>query len=298
MESKQSYDGFFVNDAVSFKKEQVLELLKKCKRFAQLVGTSGAVNILAKNLSKTDRSKLFLITRYLGAELGKLDSSLRIPNDIGIVPGRDLANFLNVTEPNARTRMSTLITEGFARKPKKGHIEVLPHRIEGFLDFLKRAEETPATKKTPPTERRMKKQKKKPSSPVATINVDQVYERLSANLGITTAKIRDCILISEDGSFKFNNVFAGNSKMAKQVSCILSSAFVITVGMAKNRFSSRIIKDICYHSNIDVSGLNYAVREVKHKVYITKAARNSQENIILEQGKQEAKIILTELCKK
>ncbi len=297
MDRGQSYDGFFVDDAVSFKKEQVLALINKCKQFAQLVGKGGAVNVIGKNLSITDRSKLFLITRYLGAELGKLESSLSIPDDLAIVHARDLARFLNVSEPNARTRMSTLITEGFAKKPKKGYIEVLPHCIEKFLDLLQRPSNARTTGSTPSGMSGTKKQKKrKPSRSVSTINVDQVYERLSTNLGIPKERTKDCILINEDGSFKFNNAFAGNSKMAKQIDCILCSAFVITVGMGQTKFSSRTLKDICYHSNIDVSGLNYAVREVKNRGYITKAARNSQENVIKEKGKQEAKGILVELC--
>lgn len=296
MDTKQSYNGFFVNDPISFEKEQVLKLMNKCKEFAQLVGTSGSVNIISKNLSMTDQSRLFLITRCLGAELGKLDSSLSIPEDLGIVSTKDFADFLNVNEPNARARMSALISEGFARKPKKGHIEVLPHCMEKFLDMLKSTKDAPTTKKASARKSRDKKGERESSSPAATINVDQVYERLAANSGITEKDIKDSILINEDGSFKFNHAFEGNSKMAKQTSCILCSAFVITVGMAQARFSSRTLKDICYHSNIDVSGLNYAVREVKNKGYITKAARSSQENVILEKGKEKAKILLAELC--
>lgn len=294
---KQKYfEEFFIDDEKTFEKEQVLNLLEKCKQYAKLIGKKGSVHLVAKGLTLTDKSKLFLITRYLGEELRKLEPSLEIQEDISSIYTKELAKFLNVDEPNARTRMSDLIKEGFAIKPKKGVIQVKPLAVEEFLEKLKDSKLQKKDIAQKKFSKKINKNKDKKSSNVMSVDIKKIYKRLSTNLNINEKILEDSLLIKEDGSFKFNKLFSGKSKHAIQIKCILCSAYVITVGIGIKNFSSKFIKDICYHSNVDISGLNYAIREMKNKDYITKSNRRSQQNIILEKGKKEAINIFKEIC--
>ncbi len=295
MEDKDQIKGFFVEDEQSFKKEQVLSLINRCKKYAKLVGRKGLVHIEKKNLTGTDQIKLFLITRHLGADLAKLEPNLKIPSEIADVHTSEMAKLLSVSNENARTRASDLIRDGFGRKPKKGYIRVYSYQISKFLDLLEKGEqkkERAANKKTSIKKRGVRKIIENPK-----LNVDQAFKRLSINLdGILEKKLKDCIFFQEDASFKFNKNFTGKSKHSKQTRGILCAAYVMSIGLGLQSFSSRQIKDVCFNSNIDVMGLNYATRELKKSGYISKASKYSQDNIILEKGKDKAKEIFNELC--
>jgi len=65
-------EGFFIEDEIKYKQEDIIRLINKLKQYAKLVGKEGRVHIEDKSLSGTDRSKVFLIARYLGSELSKL----------------------------------------------------------------------------------------------------------------------------------------------------------------------------------------------------------------------------------
>ncbi len=296
MENKDQIKGFFIEDEQTFEKDKILSLINRCKKFAKLIGREGRVHIENRNLTGTDKIKLFLITRYLGAEFAKIESQLKIPSEIANVHTSEIAKLLSVPQANARTRVSDLICEGFGQKPQKGYVRVLPHQISTFLDLLEKGEQK---KERVPTKKSVSKRvgiKKILEFP--KLNIDQTYKRLAINLnGISEGKLKDCIYIKDDGAFKFNKNFVGKSKHGRQTQGILCAAFVMSVGIGLQTFSSRQIKDICFNSNIDVAGLNYAIRELKKSGYISKASKHSQDNIILEKGKNRAKDIFSNLCK-
>lgn len=296
MEKKKIFEGFLIQDEHSFQKEQVDALIERCKKFAML-GKKGNVHIIAKKLSITDKAKLFLITRFLGSKLAELEPSLGIEKSISDVHSSELAKFLSVSEDNVRTRISDLVQEGFGNRPKKAHIHVLPHKIEEFLESLESKEQNRLNKGKDRTIRKSKRLKEKKEIPtIKKVIIEEVVKRLSINLGTPENKIKDCIFIEENGDFKFNKLFTGKSKHAKQIKCILCSAYVLTIGLGLRTFSSRQVTNVCFNSNVDVTGLNYAIRELKNRGKISKAGRHSQDNIILERGKEEAKKIFSELC--
>lgn len=296
MEKKRLSEGFLIEDERSFQKEQIESLIERCKKFAMLAKT-GHVHILEKKLNLTDKMKLFLTVRFLGEKLTELEPNLGLAKDISKVHSSDLAKFLSVSEDNIRTRISDLIEEGFGNRPEKGYIRVFPHKVEAFLDKLENKAQAPdAINKSKPS-RKKAQVKPKTEHPKKAIMVEEVIKRLSVNLNIAEAKIKDFIFLQENGEFKFNRQFTGKTKYAKQIKCILCTAFVLTVGMGLRTFNSRQVNKVCFNSGIDISGLNYAIRDLKNGGKITKASRNSQDNIILEEGKGDAKDIFAELCK-
>ncbi|UCB56477.1 MAG: hypothetical protein JSV30_04515 [Candidatus Omnitrophota bacterium] len=293
MESKDYLKDFFVEDEHSFKKEQIISLISRCKKFAKLVGRKGQVHIEKKNLTGTDKIKLLLATRYLGAELAKLEPGLKISPEIANVHTADIAKLLSVSDDNARTRVSDLIHENFGKKPEKGYIRIYPHHINKFLDMLEKEEQK---KERTFSKQSSSKKKKKGALEDKKVNIDQIFKRLSTHLNITERVLQDYIFIKDDGSFKFNNYFTGKSKHNKQSKGILSTAFVIVIGLGATTFSSWQVKKVCFNSNIDVTGLNYTIRELKNGGYISKANKYSRDNIILEKGKNKAREIFNELC--
>ena len=76
------------------------------------------------------------------------------------------------------------------------------------------------------------------------------------------------------------------------------SAYVFRMGFGNETFTSRAIKEICFHSMVDTKDLNQTIKELKRQELISKENRGSQSNIIREKGKKIAKEELIELLKK
>lgn len=294
MEEKHNIDGFFVENADKFTEEQLLKSVSRLKKYAKLIGRDGRVHIEDKRLSGTDQLKVFLITRYLGGELGKLKLEMNISADIKSINTDDVSSFLSVDKDNARARMSALVQEGFARRPVKGKIEAEPFQVERFLDQLEKGiqkENSPTSKK--PSKKKVKTEIKE--EPKVQVNPNDIYGRLAKDLTIDVAKIKDTIYIKEDGSFKFNSI-KGDSKYAKQKSCLLMSAYVFLMGFSNKTFTSRMITDICIHSGVDHTDLNQTIKQLKKQELISKEGRGSQSNIIREKGKSLARDELKKHC--
>jgi hypothetical protein len=297
MEKREYLEDFFIEDEHSFQEGKVQSFIERCKKHAKLIGKKGDVHIENRGLTGTEKIKLLLVTRYLGGELAKLEPKLGISVDVANVSSSEIAKLLSVSNENARTRISDLVEEGFGIRPQKGYIRVLPHQVDKFLQALEGKDQAKLikVKKGPARKAREVKESKKHLE-TQEINSGEVIKRLSANLNISQKHVQDALFISNDGSFKFNKLFGGRSKLEKQVKCILCTTFVLTIGLGSRTLSSREIRKVCFHSNVDVSGLNYAIRDLKRRGYLTKAGRRSQDNIILEKGKDEAKKIFSELC--
>jgi len=293
MTNDKYYKGFFVADEQDLDEEQLSSLLNRCKAFSKIVNKKGKVHILKKGLTDTEKSKLFFITRFLGGKLAKLKPELGINPDIENIHTQKLADFLSVDNSNARARLSQLVKADFVKRLSKGTYVVYSYRVEEFLDQLEKGEQKKASKREPRT--KIKKTGSKKQG-IKTIDVKEVINRLSANLKISEEKIENYTFIEENGKFKFNYLFSGTSKISKQEKCILCSAYVLNIGFGDRTFTSRKIKDICFNSNLDVSGLNYAIRSLKNKGFISKSGKQSQDNTLLEEGKKEAGKIFKELC--
>jgi len=292
MTKNEYYKGFFVADEQDLDEEQLSSLLKRCKAFSKIVNKKGKVHILKRGLTDTEKSQLFFITRFLGGKLAKLEPELGIDSDIENIQTQELADFLSVDNSNARARLSQLVKTDFIKRLSKGTYVVYAYRVEEFLDQLEKGKQKDTPKRDPTTKTRKTGSKKQE---IKTINVKDVINRLSANLKIPESKIENYIFIEETGKFKFNYLFGGTSKISKQEKCVLCSAYVLNIGFGERTFASRKIKDICFNSNLDVSGLNYAIRSLKGKKYLSKSGKHSQDNILLEEGKKEAVKIFKEL---
>lgn len=297
-------NDFFIEDEKKFLIDDVMALIKRMSHFSKLVGRNGKVHILDKNLNGTEQLKLFLVTRFLGAELGLLKPELKINEKIKFVSIKDIAEFLSVNEPNARSRMSALVSEDFCKREDKGLIVVNSYQVEKFIGSLengKNKEEEKskksASKSKNKTSVNKKVRKPTPSSKNSfnlEINEEELFSLLSSNLEIDSDLLKDFIFIREDNTFKFNNV-KGNSKLSKQKKIILCAAYIFLLGYRKKTFSTRIMTDICFNSAIDSSGVQYTIRDLKKGGYISKSGVRSQENILLEKGKSEARKLFEEI---
>lgn len=291
MDKEDHIKGFFIEDERKFKKEDILSLINRVKIYAKLVGREGKVHIINKSLSGTDMSKIFLVTRYLGGELSKVKPELKINKNIPAVNVQEFADFLSKDKHNARARMSTLCSGGFAKRKARGSIMVEPFQIESFLDQLEKPPEKPKEKITRPRTTRQKRIEKE----IIEIDENKIFEKLSSDINVEKIKLNDVLFIKQDGTFKFNTMI-GDSKYAKQKNCIICSGYILLMGFNIKNFKTRQISEICFHSNIDTSDLAQSIKILKKQELITKTGRHSQENKMREKGKTEARRILKELC--
>lgn len=291
-------EGFFIEDEKKYKQEDIIRLINKLKQYAKLVGKEGRVHIEDKSLSGTDRSKVFLIARYLGSELSKLKPELGIKKSIESVTTKEFAEILSIDEPNARARISQLVDEGFAKRPTKGSVQVEPFQIERFLDTFKKSKEKTSSRLKTKKVTIPKKVKipERQEGEIAKIDEEKIIDSLSEFLSVNREKMKDIIHIRSNGVFKFHHM-PGKNKAEKQQNCVLCSGFIYSVGFQKKTFTSRELSDICYQSGVDTDGLNYTIRHMKERALINKAGRRSQENILREKGKTQAQEILKALCK-
>lgn len=292
MDKESQIEGFIIEDERKFREEDILSLINRLKKFAKLIGKEGKVHIEDRSLSGSDMSRVFLIARYLGGELAKVKPELKLNKNMTVVNIQEFSDFLSTNNNSARARMSALCSEGFAKRITRGIIIVESSKIEGFINQLEKRTEEP--------EKVAKKLKKKKlrltEKEVIKIDAEVIIEKLSSDINVEKEKLNDILFIKNDGTFKFNTMI-GDSKYAKQKSCILCSGYILLIGFNKRTFSSRKLSDICYNSNIDQSDIAQTIKILKNQGFISKVGRGSQENIIREKGKKEARKILLELCK-
>jgi hypothetical protein len=293
MDNTHDIEGFFVENEDKFTEEQLMKSISRLKSYAKLIGREGRVHIEDKSLSGTNKLKVFLVTRYLGAELGKLKSEMKIDPNIKSINTDDVSSFLSVDKNNSRARMSALVQEGFARRPVKGKIEVEPFQVERFLDQLEKCAEQIKSDSLKTKPKKTTKQKIIESK--SQIDPASIYERLSKDLNIEIKKLKDNIYIKDDGTFKFNSVI-GETRTAKQRTCLLMSAYIYLMGFGNDTFGSKKIKEICFHSMVDHTDLNQTIKQLKKQELISKEGRRSQSNIIREKGKEMAREELKKLC--
>lgn len=291
-------EGFFVEDEIPYKEEQVRNLINRVKKYAKLAGKSGDVNIEKEDLTDTDKTKLFLIVRYLGAELAKLKPELGINEDIAEVSIDEFAKFIDRDPSNARARMSQLDKEGFASKTVKGKLKVRSLMVKKFIEYLETPKEDTSSKA------RIKQ--KKPIKPrisqitksvLPEIDNDEVYDRLTKNLEVDKGKLKDVLFFVKDGIFKFDGIL-GQSRSAKQRNCILTTCYVLSIGYGATSCKTQFLTKVCFESGIDTTGLRYLLRDMKDSGYITKGGTGTRDNILKESGKKEATKILKEMCSK
>ena len=299
MVNDELIEGFFVEDEEKFNTEKVVNLINRVKKYGKLIGKNGQVQIEDINLTDTDKTKIFLIVRYLGSELAKLKPELGINNDIAEITTDEFAKFIDRDKFNAGARMSALVKEGFATKLGKGKIKIKSFMIEKFIKYLenrpdtkkKREKSLGRTKKTNKSSKASTKQK----NHLPTFNEDEVYQRLSKNLNISEDKLRDVLFFIKGSLFKFDDV-PGKSKRKQQTNCILLTGYTLLIGFGEQKFKSTLLSKICFESSIDISDLKYTLRDAIKSGYLTKAGTETQDNIMKGKGKQEAIKVFKEMC--
>jgi len=286
-------EEFFIEDDKKFKEEDLLRTINSLKKYAKLLGREGKVHIERKNLSKADKLKIFLVVRFLGSELAALKPELKINPQIKVADIDSISTFLGVSRENARSRMSSLVNEDFAKRTSIGNIEVKSFQINRFIEYLEELDM--------PKQKSKKQIKNKPLvkkiSEGPKINVEEIYSRLENYLKIDKTKIKKFIYIGESGSFKFDAIFEG-SKYAKQKICSLLSAYILFFGFGRKTFQSREINVICKNSYVDVTDLRDAIKQLKKQGLIAKENKGSQSNYLKEKGKNKAEKLLTDLILK
>lgn len=172
-------------------------------------------------------------------------------------------------------------------------IEGTPEEVSKAIQLMQGTAKSTNKKKSRPKKEKMGEEKNKEQK---TINLEDVYGRLSKVYSISKEKIQDNIYLKENGTFKFNSMI-GKTKTAKQKNCILMSAHILLMGFGEKTFESKQMSTICIQSVIDNSGLNTTIRDMKRQEYISKEGVRSLNNILREKGKQEAIKLIKELNK-
>ena len=98
-----------------------------------VVDKQGTVHINDGKLGAKSKVKLVLSARYLASQLTEGISQVVTPADVTKSAG--------VPANQARARLADLVNEKFAESPQNGNFRVLAHKIEPFLDSLKKSSE-------------------------------------------------------------------------------------------------------------------------------------------------------------
>jgi hypothetical protein len=283
-------EGFFIEDDKKFSEEETFKLINRVKKFAKLVGKEGKIHIEKKTLSEKDKSKLYLVARYLASKLGELKPEIKINPKIKTITIKEFSQTFSISQDNARARMSQLIKEGFATRPKKGEIEIIPYKVEGFIKEIE--EEKPFAKKrnikrTAPSIKKYPKIKEQ-------IDTQEKYQKIKEAFKIEESTLKDNLVLKNNGTFKISPI-KGKSKSNKQQKCALASAYILFKGFEKDNFESRFLTKICKISGIDHTRMKDSIKILKRKGFIDNDGRNSTKLRLKEKGKKEAEKIIKEI---
>jgi hypothetical protein len=119
-------EQFLVADEVSPKRlgELVQKLLPYC-----VVRKSGAVDIVAGNLSGKEQVRLVLAARFVASKLKESSVSAEICTE-------EIAQYTGLPRNQAAARAKECVDERFAERSARGSYRAVQHRLERFLTEL------------------------------------------------------------------------------------------------------------------------------------------------------------------
>lgn len=117
----------FLVDTEKYDRARLEDQLKVILHYC-VVDRKGRVIFQRPNLINTDKVLLALISRYLAHQL---DDS--IPSEVSY---KEISEFLNISPPQARARISDVMKSNFVKRVKSGKYIIIPYKIDSFLEYL------------------------------------------------------------------------------------------------------------------------------------------------------------------
>jgi len=115
MKNEKDIKNFFIVDEDEYTKEKVQKYAEKALKYAK-IAKNGQILIENHNIPSDEKIKLCLAVRFIAHNF---DSNIQS----------------NATEAIG-SRLSKIVKSGFAKKTERGVYQIMPHKIEIFLDEL------------------------------------------------------------------------------------------------------------------------------------------------------------------
>lgn len=127
MKNEKDIKSSFIVDEDEYTKEKVQKYAEKALDHAK-ISKSGQILIENHNLSSDDKIKLCLTVRFIAHNF-----------DANIQSNATLSEIQKIVQESTEaigSRLSKIVKSGFAKKIERGVYQVMPHKIEIFLDEL------------------------------------------------------------------------------------------------------------------------------------------------------------------
>ncbi|MFA5961312.1 MAG: hypothetical protein WC848_01345 [Parcubacteria group bacterium] len=127
MTNEKEIENMFIVDENEYTKEKVKKYAEKALKYAK-IAKNGQILIENNELPSDEKIKLCLVVRFIAHNF-----------DSGIQSSATLSEIQKIIQERTQatgSRLSKIVRSGFAKKIERGVYQVMPHKIEFFLDNL------------------------------------------------------------------------------------------------------------------------------------------------------------------
>ncbi|OGY41245.1 MAG: hypothetical protein A2Y67_02170 [Candidatus Buchananbacteria bacterium RBG_13_39_9] len=127
MTNEKELRNSFIVDEDAYTKDKVKQYAEKALKYAK-IAKNGQILIENHNLQSDDKIKLCLAVRFIAHNF---DSSIQSNATLS-----EIQKIVLESTEAVGSRLSKIVKSGFAKKIERGVYQIMPHKIEGFLDEL------------------------------------------------------------------------------------------------------------------------------------------------------------------
>ena len=132
MKNEKEIRNSFIVDEESYTKEKVQKYAEKALKYAKIT-KNGQILIENHNLPSDEKIKLCLAVRFIAHNFDKdIQSSVTLS---------EMQKIIQESTEAVGSRLSKIVRSGFAKKIERAVYQILPHKIETFLDNLSSEDE-------------------------------------------------------------------------------------------------------------------------------------------------------------
>jgi len=127
MKNEKDIKNFFIVDEDEYTKEKVQKYAEKALKYAK-IAKNGQILIENHNIPSDEKIKLCLAVRFIAHNF-----------DSNIQSNATLSEIQKIVQESTEaigSRLSKIVKSGFAKKTERGVYQIMPHKIEIFLDEL------------------------------------------------------------------------------------------------------------------------------------------------------------------
>lgn len=208
MSNEKDIRNQFIVDEEQYTKDKVQKYAEKALKYAK-IAKNGQILIENHALPTDDKIKLCLVVRYIAHSF---DDQIPVSASLS-----EIQKIVQESTEAVGSRLSQIVKSGFAKKLERGIYQVMPHKIEGFLDQLDNRQDQ-STKTRRPSAAQRKQPAKGIGKDIAEL-VSNGFFNTPKTIKEISKKLKEEVKFHDDRVIDatVRNVYVSSKKILKRI---------------------------------------------------------------------------------